>query len=223
MSSFRFAHVIIAQKDSAPKLNNKKSWFGGWLGGGKKEGDGHGTPNAPIKAKLGEESSFYYDKEKKKWVDKKNPDTANTSAPAPPPPRGPPSRAASATGPPPMPPSSTPPVPPLPMLTETPPISVTKPPTSGAPSSNRPSYHPSRSPSPAPNSNTAEEPAAVHSLFSDSSGPPSGPPSAPPSRPATGMSGANSIDDLIGAPQARKGGTVRKGKKGRGYVDVMAK
>ena len=56
-----------------------------------------------------------------------------------------------------------------------------------------------------------------------STGPPSGPPSAPPSRPATGMSGASSIDDLIGAPQARKGGTVRKGKKGRGYVDVMAK
>lgn len=37
------------------------------------------------------------------------------------------------------------------------------------------------------------------------------------------MSGANNIDDLIGAPQARKGGTVRKAKKGRGYVDVMAK
>ena len=51
----------------------------------------------------------------------------------------------------------------------------------------------------------------------------SGPPSAPPSRPATGMSGDSSIDELIGIPQARKGGTVRKGKKGRGYVDVMAK
>lgn len=36
------------------------------------------------------------------------------------------------------------------------------------------------------------------------------------------MSNASSIDDLIGAPQPRKGGTVRKGKKGRGYVDVMA-
>ena len=53
-----------------------------------------------------------------------------------------------------------------------------------------------------------------------------GPPSAPPSRPPTGMSSTSnvsSIDDLIGAPQARKGGTVKKGKKGRGYVDVMAK
>jgi len=36
------------------------------------------------------------------------------------------------------------------------------------------------------------------------------------------MSGASSIDDLIGVPQARKGGTIRKAKK-KGYVDVMAK
>lgn len=65
------------------------------------------------------------------------------------------------------------------------------------------------------------EPSAASMLLA--TGPPSGPPSAPPSRPATGMSGASNIDDLIGVPQARKGGTVRKGKKGRGYVDVMAK
>jgi hypothetical protein len=37
------------------------------------------------------------------------------------------------------------------------------------------------------------------------------------------MSNASTIDDLIGVPQARKGGTVKKSKKGRGYVDVMAK
>lgn len=43
----------------------------------------------------------------------------------------------------------------------------------------------------------------------------------PPPRPA--LSNANSIDDLLGAPQARKGNTVRGKKKGRGYVDVMAK
>lgn len=46
--------------------------------------------------------------------------------------------------------------------------------------------------------------------------------SAPPTRPSTGMSNASSIDDLLGPPTAggRKG-TVRKGKKGRGYIDVM--
>jgi COPII coat assembly protein SEC16 len=46
--------------------------------------------------------------------------------------------------------------------------------------------------------------------------------SGPPSRPGTSMSNASSIDDLLGAPAARKGG-AKKGKKGRGYVDVMAK
>lgn len=44
----------------------------------------------------------------------------------------------------------------------------------------------------------------------------------PPPRPTT-LSNASSIDDLLGAPQARKGNTVRGKKKGRGYVDVMAK
>lgn len=46
--------------------NEKKGWFGGWFG--KK--DQNAGPG-PIKAKLGEESSFYYDTELKKWVNKK--------------------------------------------------------------------------------------------------------------------------------------------------------
>ena len=37
------------------------------------------------------------------------------------------------------------------------------------------------------------------------------------------MSDAGSIDDLIGAPQQRTGGTVKKAKKARGRVDVLAK
>jgi hypothetical protein len=43
----------------------------------------------------------------------------------------------------------------------------------------------------------------------------------PPPRPSTSLSHASSIDDLLGAPQARKGATSRGRKKGR-YVDVMA-
>ena len=228
---FNVANPDAAQKDKAPKLNIKKSgWFGGWLGG-KKEGDAadaHGTPNAPIKAKLGEQNSFYYDSEKKRWVNKKDPDGTAAVAPAPPPPKGPPSRVVSSAGPPR--PSSTapPPVPPLPTAMAPPPINVTRPTPSNPPSSNPASQYPSRSPSPAVNAPptteeaaTANEPSAAPML--SAIGRPSGPPSAPPSRPATGMSGASSIDDLIGVPQARKGGTVRKGKKGRGYVDVMAK
>jgi hypothetical protein len=37
------------------------------------------------------------------------------------------------------------------------------------------------------------------------------------------MSNASSIDDLLGAPGPRKGGTVRAKKRGGRYVDVMAK
>lgn len=50
----------------------------------------------------------------------------------------------------------------------------------------------------------------------------SGPGGPPPSRPATSLSNASSIDDLIGAPQARKGNAAKGKKRGR-YVDVMAK
>jgi len=210
--------LIAAQKDKVPKLNTKKSgWFGGWLGGKMPEGeDAHGTPNAPIKAKLGEQSSFYYDPEQKRWVNKKDPDLTPAAKAPPPPPKGPPSRAVSASGPPFKSASGTPPVPPLPSTTATPPITFTRPPTSNLPSSKSPSQHPSRNSSPAMNANTGPATGIGAPTV------PSGPPSAPPSRPATGMSGASSIDDLLGAPQARKGGTIRKGKK-KGYVDVMAK
>lgn len=52
---------------------------------------------------------------------------------------------------------------------------------------------------------------------------PPGAASAPgPPRPTSSLSHAQSIDDLLGAPMARKGNTVRGKKKGR-YVDVMAK
>ena len=206
------ADNVSAEKDKAPKLNSKKSgWLSGWLGGKKTEGeDAHGTPSAPIKAKLGEQSSFYYDNEQKRWVNKKDPDATPAPKAAPPPPKGP-SRAVSAAGPPSTLAGTTPPVPPLPMGTATPPITFTKP-----PSSNSSSQHPSRTASPAV--------ATTHEPATGATGPQfqSGPPSAPPSRPSTSMSGASNIDDLIGAPQARKGGTIRKGKK-KGYVDVMAK
>ena len=211
-----FTNSITAQKDKAPQLNAKKSgWLGGWFGG-KKDGDAaQGTPNAPIKAKLGEQSSFYYDPEKKRWIDKKNPDATPAATATPPPPKGPASRAVS--GPPPPRPvsTSTPPVPPLPMATSTPATPSSKPPASN--NLSRPS-----SPAVLAPSTGEPEAEAPQQAMRSVSGPPSGPPSAPPSRPPTSMSNASSIDDLIGAPQARKGGTVRKGKKGRGYVDVMA-
>jgi len=213
----------IAQKG---ELRSKKSgWLGGWFGGAKKDDlSAQNTPNGPIKAKLGDESSFYYDNELKKWVNKKAGEApAAAEPPRLPPPKGPPSRAVSAAGAPPMRrDTDTPPVPPLPSIA-TPPISVTGPPAAGLTAS--PSLNllgpASRTASPLP---MTEQPAEGAGLGLVAAGPPgSGSPSAPPSRPATGMSNASSIDDLIGQPQARKGGTIKKGKKGRGYVDVMAK
>ncbi|KAL8861386.1 MAG: hypothetical protein Q9178_002259 [Gyalolechia marmorata] len=225
--AFRKAAEADAQKDLKPK---KSGWFGGvggWLGS-KKDDDLSSQEPKAIKAKLGEESSFYYDKELKKWVNKKGPAPAASEAPKAPPPRGPPSRAVSGAGGPPVSMSasrtSTPPVPPLPSMllapTATPPIGVSQPPT--------PIPHQSQPPSgngtPARTASPAMAPAAAAALEQASS---SRPPSAPPSRPSTAMEGGGGggggIDDLLGEPQVRKGGTMRRGKKGRGYVDVMAK
>lgn len=47
---------------------NGGGWFKGWFGG-KKEPNAQG--GGPIKAKLGEESSFYYDPDLKRWINKK--------------------------------------------------------------------------------------------------------------------------------------------------------
>lgn len=215
------AKLMNSTAQKGPTLNAKKSWFGGWLGG-KKESNDLNQPagNAPIKAKLGEKSSFYYDKDLKKWVNPKGGDDSAAASPTPPPPRAPPpSRAVSGAGAPPL-STNVPPVPPLPAL-GTPPINVTRPPTSTP----RTTDPPSRSDS----ATAAAEGTLDTETASPTSAVPNGlglsaPPSAPPSRPSTAMSNASTtIDDLIGVPQARKGGTVKKSKKGRGYIDVMAK
>ena len=219
------ANIAKAKKDSNPKLNSKKSgWFGGWLGGGSRESKdpGQQQSNAPIKVKLGEESSFYFDKEKGKWINKKaGPEDEKASAPPPPPPKGPPSRAVSSAGGPPPNATATPPVPPMP--TRVPTAGLTRPPMPSNPGSayssrvGTPAIIESGDPVAAPSSSLAAPGPASGST------PPSGPPSAPPSRPTTSQNGAGGLDDLIGAPQQRKGGTVRAKAKRKGYVDVMAK
>ncbi|KAI4241436.1 MAG: hypothetical protein L6R42_011283, partial [Xanthoria sp. 1 TBL-2021] len=190
----------------------KSGWFGGvggWLGG-KKDDDLNSQEPKAIKAKLGEESSFYYDKELKKWVNKKDPAPAASEAPKAPPLRGPPSRAVSGAAGPPMSTSasrtSTPPVPPLPSRAPAPIQHQSHPPSgSGTPAGK---VSPTMPPTPAATTDQASS---------------SGPPSAPPSRPSTAVGGGGNIDDLLGEPQVRKGGTMKRGKKGRGYIDVMAK
>ncbi|KAJ5560145.1 hypothetical protein N7513_002544 [Penicillium frequentans] len=46
--------------------------------------------------------------------------------------------------------------------------------------------------------------------------------SSTPPRPTSSLSHAQSIDDLLGAPSARKGANTVRGKKKGRYVDVMA-
>ncbi|OTB06111.1 hypothetical protein M426DRAFT_319187 [Hypoxylon sp. CI-4A] len=191
-------------KRAAEAKAAKKGWgFSGWFGGGKKEPADQG--NKPIKAKLGEASSFVYDPELKRWVNKK-PGAENTPAKTatPPPPR------AAGTPPPPGPGTTLAP----------PPGGLSVPPTGP----------PRLSPSPALRQAVSYDnlgvpggaPLMMRSVSNQSAASaPGGPPNAPPSRPTTSLSNASSIDDLLGAAGPRKGG--KKARKSGRYVDVMAK
>jgi len=205
--AFRKAAEADAQRDKEAAAAKKGGWLSGWF---KKD------PNAapgPIKAKLGEESSFYYDTDLGKWVNKKG-GAADTGKPAatPPPPRaGPPGGAArSASGGAPTPPMGPP--------------GGLRPPTSNPRSSSMPPPMGGA----ASRASTPGIPESDEEGFAAGPKPPVlarpsfGAASGPPSRPGTGMSNASSIDDLLGAPQARKGPANKKKKAGR-YVDVMAK
>jgi len=206
-----------AKKDANP--GDKKGWFGGWFG--KK--DPNLAAPGPIKAKLGDANSFYYDPDLKRWVNKKG--GTDTSAPTakPPPPRAAPIRAVSS--PPvarnPIPAGARPPAPAsvsnLSAAASTSMPFVAALPPSGPPSG---TGTPLRTDSPGEPGSMLVPPSLAAIASGAGPGPHS---SGPPSRPTTALSNASSIDDLIGAPAARKGGTVKRNKKGRGYVDIMAK
>jgi len=81
-------------KESEPKPADKPSSNSSWLGRllGSRSSHGSGQQNEKegkaVRAHLGEETSFYYDKELKRWVNKKAGDDANAKpAPLPPPPK----------------------------------------------------------------------------------------------------------------------------------------
>ncbi|KAJ2986624.1 hypothetical protein NUW58_g4938 [Xylaria curta] len=181
------------------KAAKKSGWgFGGWFGGGKKEAAE--LPNKPIKAKLGEASSFVYDPELKRWVNKKpGAENTPTKAATPPPPRA----------------ASTPPV----SSASVPPIGITaSPPSHPTPPPMRLNKAISQESLNAPGG----APLMARSVSNQSNmSAAGGPPSAPPSRPATSLSNASSIDDLLGAAGPRKG--PKKPRKSGRYVDVMAK
>ncbi|KAK1809724.1 vesicle coat component [Friedmanniomyces endolithicus] len=235
--AFRRAAEADAERDSSgkPSKNNKngaegdKKASGSWLGGWFKK-DPTAELNKPIRAKLGDQSSFVYDEQLKKWVNKKG--GAETAAPAaasaPPPRRGPPSRMASAAG---GPPSSGPP-----SRVASAAGAGGRPMTAGslagAPGSSGP---PSRAATPASSSAFQLSPPGsagfgappapfANGELRSASGPATS--SAPPSRPSTttvmsSSTASNSLDDLLAGPR-KAGGTVKGKKKGR-YVDVMAK
>ncbi|KAJ5757367.1 uncharacterized protein N7511_006061 [Penicillium nucicola] len=196
--AFKKAAEEDAKRD-ASQQSGKKGWFGGWFGGKKDEAP---TGGGPIRAKLGEESSFYYDQDLKKWVNKKDPNSAAPVRATPPPPRGsaPPSRTASSSS---MPPNGAPPM-----------AAGSRPPSSS--SAAPPSF------SSSPGISGLAPPPLPRSVSTGAAMPtPPGSSSGPPPRPSSSLTHASSIDDLLGAPTARKGNTVRGKKKGR-YVDVMA-
>ncbi|KAF2672013.1 hypothetical protein BT63DRAFT_437905 [Microthyrium microscopicum] len=197
--AFRKAAAADAARPSAP--TNRSSWLGGWFG--KKQSGDLGDQKKPVKANLGEKSSFYFDPDLGKWVNKAGGATTTPGPSAtPPPPRG------------------TPP----------PPRNLTPTLSSGPPSANSLAQPPAPPPTalggplaPPVGARTTSMPLPVGGLNTP---PPlgGGPPSRPPSRPATSMSNASDIDDLLGAPgpRTRNASGAKPKKRGGRYVDVMA-
>ncbi|CAM1508089.1 Fc.00g049370.m01.CDS01 [Cosmosporella sp. VM-42] len=194
-------------KRAAAAASQKKGWgFSGWFGGSKKAespAPGEQSPGKAIKAKLGEASSFVYDPDLKRWVNKK-PGAENTPAKTatPPPPRSGP-RSVSGTPPPPS--ATPPPPPPLTSSNSAPPPLMLPKMRSATPELSK-----------APSMESLAPPLMRRSASNTSAA------SGPPSRPTTSMSNASSIDDLLGAAAPRKPGQKKARKSGR-YVDVMAK
>ena len=208
-ASFRAAAEADAKRDK-DSSSKKAGGGGGWLSGWFKK-DPNAAPG-PIKAKLGEESSFYYDPNLGKWVNKKGgaSEAEKTSAAAAPP-RGPPMTPRSASG------NAMGPPPAVAGGLMKPPTSAPQRSSSMPPPLNAPG---SRSSTPGIPSDTEGSGPAGLGVAPPMLGRPSfGAASGPPSRPGTGMSNASSIDDLLGAPGVRKGGA--KKKKGGRYVDVF--
>ncbi|KAK0919852.1 vesicle coat component [Friedmanniomyces endolithicus] len=239
--AFRRAAEADAERDSTGKSakNSKngaegdKKASGGWLGGWFKK-DPTAELNKPIRAKLGDQSSFVYDEQLKKWVNKKGgAETATPAATSAPPPRGgPPSRMASAAS---GPPSSGPP---SRVASAAGPVMGAggRPMTAGSIAPQGSSGPPSRAATPASSGSAFQlsppgsagfgaPPASFANGELRSASGPAAPSSAPPSRPATTVmsssTASNSLDDLLAGPR-KAGGTVKGKKKGR-YVDVMAK
>ncbi|ROT42144.1 hypothetical protein SODALDRAFT_326309 [Sodiomyces alkalinus F11] len=201
-------------KRAAQQQSAKKGWgFTSWFGGKKEASADLQQANKPIKAKLGEASSFVYDPELKRWVNKKaGADQNQARTETPPPPRSGSRSHANTPSPPPAGGAAS--APPMTGRPPRPPMTPAGSNGGKAPSQQeRPSSQGSLGPPGGP------PPFMARSVSNHSVG---GPPSGPPSRPTTSMSNASSIDDLLGPAVPRKAGAKKARKSGR-YVDVMAK
>ena len=205
--AFRKAAEEDAKKDKdkeAKAAKSKGSWFGGWLGKKDESLDSAGEKKV-IKAKLGETSSFYYDEKLKRWVNKKDPSSAQAGAKAaPPPPKGPVGAVRGLT------PSAS-----LPNLSGAPPRTRT------------PDENGSMPPPPTLNGSSKADPPTSARSPPDAGAPPIGGPGhglVPPPRPGTASSTTSSIDDLLAPPAAGGRRSVRGSKKPKGgrYVDLVA-
>ncbi|KAI5302890.1 vesicle coat component [Ascosphaera pollenicola] len=194
------------QQSSAPQ---KKGWFSGWFGG-KKEST---PPATVVRAKLGEENSFYYDKDLKRWVNKKDPNgAAAATGTLPPPPKAPAPAAArhdSGNG-----DSLSPPT--MPAPAGPPPMSVPGPGLTGAGAP--PKMAGIRPPAISAPPTRTDMPLTSNAVSTGTEAA-----STPPV--PRNISDANSLDDLLGAPapMPRTHTSAKSKRKGRGYVDLMAK
>lgn len=229
--AFRKAAEEDAKRAEAEKSQKKGGWgLGSWfkkkdsIDNSNANAQGQGQPNKPIKAKLGEESSFYYDKELKRWVNSKGDKDGPAKSATPPPPKGPPriSTAPPATRDGQFRTGSAPPMKTSENLRGLQPSSLSyssRPGTSDGGRLDTPPPPAQRSGSGlSARSNDGVTPdVVVNPPPAGSGGPPPPSRSAGPPKPANG--GMN-IDDLLGPPQARKRGAIKKKKSSR-YVDVM--
>ncbi|CDZ96496.1 Regucalcin gene promoter region-related protein (RGPR) [Phaffia rhodozyma] len=172
------------------------SWLGRLWGGKKTDSTQSPTKSAPIKAKLGEESAFYYDNDLKKWINKKAGPEAEAPKPPPPPPRAQTMSPASSS-------QRAPPPSSLRQSFSPPPMSSSAPaPPSGPP----------------PRSASATPGAQPSPLAGPPAGPPSRAGSVPPPKPGVVDPTADLLSRM-GTPTA--GGTAAKKKNLRSrYVEV---
>jgi hypothetical protein len=192
---------------------------------------GPSNPNKPIRAKLGEANSFYYDAELKRWINKNAGPEDTAKKATPPPPRAGPSAPRSVSASPASPPFSRASASAPPPMGGPPRAASSRPPTSSGADSALPSSPGmgmggaggALGPPPGPvamlrsvsNTSTASAPPLGQGGAGGAGG--------PPSRPPTSLSNSSSIDDLLGAAGPRKPGAAKKARKGARYVDVMGK